>query len=195
MSLSATRRRTTKTARLAIACSRPNSALYARSFAVSYTYPTLSTSHLISGHYRLSSSLPPASPDQSKLASKPIPPTPPTITAVKKPKVELRPAPVKPNPSDVFPKSAPSVPPTPRPATTANASDNGGQASSSNTKAEKIPHREGVIESAQHDFESASSHGILAPPPPGANKLQKLIHQAKEFFVCIHSNLHSAHLP
>ncbi|KAF7790297.1 hypothetical protein EIP86_001251 [Pleurotus ostreatoroseus] len=140
------------------------------------------TSHPISGHYRLSSSLPPASPDQSKLASKPIPPTPPTSTAVKKPKVELRPAPVKPNPSDVFPKSAPSVSPTPRPATTANAPDNGVQASSLTTKTEKIPHREGVIESAQHDFEYASSHGILAPPPPGANKLQKLIHQAKEFF-------------
>lgn len=109
---------------------------------------------------------------------------PPVGPRSKKPKVELRPAPVRPK----------SVAPT-SPA----------QKSSTNTAATEAPTRagpssgsasahgeEGVIDAAKHDVEDAAQHGILKPPPENANKIMKLFHQAKELFVC---STYKPHLP
>ncbi len=40
-----------------------------------------------------------------------------------------------------------------------------------------------MIEVAKEDYEEASKHGILAPPPADASWAGKLFHQAKELFV------------
>ena len=103
----------------------------------------------------------------------------------KKPKIELRPGPAKPsNASSVSSKtvaaqlqatstSKPSSPKKPPPlAATA-------------PKEEVLKEFEGagMIEATKKDVDDAAKHGILAPPPPDAGMIGRLIHQAKELFV------------
>lgn len=103
----------------------------------------------------------------------------------KKPKIELRPGPAKPsNASSVSSKtvaaqlqatstSKPSSPKKPPPlAATA-------------PKEEVLKEFEGagMIEATKKDVDDAAKHGILAPPPPDAGMVGRLIHQAKELFV------------
>lgn len=136
---------------------------------------------------RLLSSAPPSSTEKPSAPSASSEPLPPPIRgqSVKKGKVELRPAPVKPKPSDVFPKSSSSHNEQALKVEHASTATLTQDVHTAATKSDTKPsaHREGVIESAKHDFESASSHGILAPPPPGAGRIRTLVHQAKEFFV------------
>ncbi|KAJ3011915.1 hypothetical protein NUW54_g2023 [Trametes sanguinea] len=81
----------------------------------------------------------------------------------RKPKVELRPGPVKP------PKATSDTAPT-----------SASLASSSHSDSANPVHT--VIEVAKEDYQEASKHGILAPPPPNASWAGKLFHQAKELF-------------
>ena len=131
---------------------------------------------------RLLSSAPPPGTEKVSASSEPLPP-PIRGQPIKKGKVELRPAPVKPKASEVFPKSASPHKDQALKASSAAPSLDAHITASTTNEWKPPVHREGVIESARHDFESASSHGILAPAPPGIGKIRTLIHQAKEFFV------------
>ncbi|KAL7281191.1 hypothetical protein ACG7TL_004499 [Trametes sanguinea] len=102
-------------------------------------------------------------------------------SSTRKAKVELRPGPVKPpkatsdaTPASALPSSSSSSPEqssaTSHPS--AGSSHSGGSANPVHT----------VIEVAKEDYQEASKHGILAPPPPNASWAGKLFHQAKELF-------------
>ena len=104
--------------------------------------------------------------------------TPPLPVQPKPRRLELRPGPVKPHIT-----SGP-VTVKPPPTNTDNVVVEGA------TKDSTVPavsptasSEEGVILSAKHDLEEAAQHGILAPPPPDAGRVGRLIHQAKELFV------------
>ncbi|KAI0356304.1 hypothetical protein OH77DRAFT_1495632 [Trametes cingulata] len=108
--------------------------------------------------------------------------------ATRKHKVELRPGPVKPPKS-----SSESSPASASSAASSSASEPGSEhtsaatqppSSSSETssrpKLSDAAHK--VIEVAKEDYQEASKHGILAPPPANASWVGKLFHQAKELF-------------
>ena len=98
--------------------------------------------------------------------------------APRKPKVELRPAPVKPS------KPAPS--PAPVSASTPTQAEAPALSPSTSAQVSTTPHpHETVVEAAKHDFEDASQHGILLPPPEGASWPRRMFHQLKELFVRI----------
>jgi len=107
-------------------------------------------------------------PDQQKSRSQDTAPLP--IPPTKKHKVELKPAPVKPNELE---KS-----------TSPNHADSAVSQSTS-TPSSSTPHTDttsGVIETAKHDYDDASQHGILAPAPQGSSRIYTLFHHAKELF-------------
>lgn len=83
---------------------------------------------------------------------------PPVLPAAPRPKLDLRPAPIKSKPSPAQ-KNSPASP-----------------LQSTNIKA--------ATEDVKQDFADAEKHGILAPPPPGAGWLKATYHKAKELFVC-----------
>lgn len=123
---------------------------------------------------------------KSTSPAEPPTPTPPTLKPPSKPKVELRPGPIK---SGVSNKPSTSAPPTPPPPsapspTTSHSVEAGAQ--KLGEKAEKsVEERKepGLIEITKADYERAIQHGILAPPPADAGRIGKLYHQAKEIFV------------
>ncbi|KAI0915650.1 hypothetical protein AcW1_003802 [Taiwanofungus camphoratus] len=122
---------------------------------------------------RLLSTTPPGTtkPTNAK-PSQPIPPTPP---ASRKHKVVLNPAPVK------SPRS-PSTEPTSlssKPSTSEHAKSTHTDTSSTVSTSVKS---DSVIEVKKHDYEDASQHGILAPPPENTSWAGKLYHQVKELF-------------
>ncbi|KAI0674838.1 hypothetical protein C8Q78DRAFT_1182760 [Trametes maxima] len=109
--------------------------------------------------------------------------TPPTAsgTAARKHKVELRPGPVKP------PKVSSETTPAPvSPAPSTSVSEHTPAAAHTSAEGSAHPHATTpvahVIEVAQEDYQEASKHGILAPPPPNASWAGRLFHQAKELF-------------
>lgn len=115
-------------------------------------------------------------PPIAESITKDVPQPVPNATA-RKPKVDLRPAPVKP-PKTSFnttadPKHASSVATDPTPKSS--------QTLSSSTSAVDAKHS--VIDTAKEDYSDASKHGILTPPPEGASWPRRLFHQAKELFV------------
>lgn len=184
VSLTVARRRSTAISLPPLASTR------AYSYSAGRPKTVISASYLTSRYStrpcpsRLLSTGPSSSTGKASATSEPPPPI--RGQPIKKGKVELRPAPVKPKPSDVFPKSPSSPKEQAQKAENASATPVSAEvreAATNKGETKPLPHREGVIESARHDFESASSHGILAPPPPGAGKIKTLVHQAKEFFV------------
>ncbi|TFY67236.1 hypothetical protein EVJ58_g1752 [Rhodofomes roseus] len=116
----------------------------------------------------LSTSTPPPGTTKPGDAKPPI-----QNASTSKPKVQLRPAPVKPGKPSAVP-AEPVVASTTSPS--AAAQKTASEATSSPTQAES------VIEATKHDLEDAAQHGILAPPPEGASWVGKLWHQAKELF-------------
>ncbi|KAI0331040.1 hypothetical protein GY45DRAFT_1361124 [Cubamyces sp. BRFM 1775] len=98
-------------------------------------------------------------------------------TSARKHKVELRPGPVKPpkTASETIPASASSSSSEHTPATSPSTS-----ASSAHSTHHGPVHT--VIEVAKEDYQEASKHGILAPPPENASWAGRLFHQAKELF-------------
>ncbi|KAF8197953.1 hypothetical protein BJ912DRAFT_922670 [Pholiota molesta] len=113
-----------------------------------------------------------ASPCYRRLYSIPTPPPPatklqtgeqpPPLPPHKKPKLDLRPGPVKPKQSPPAGAPPPSINATVAPSVT------------------HVPARPSLGEAtkeAKHDIEDAETHGILTPPPPGANWAQRTLHQ------------------
>ncbi|KAI0661244.1 hypothetical protein C8Q70DRAFT_1130735 [Cubamyces menziesii] len=98
-------------------------------------------------------------------------------TSARKHKVELRPGPVKPPKasSETAPTSASSSSSEHTPATPPSTS-----ASTGHSTHHGPVHT--VIEVAKEDYQEASKHGILAPPPENASWAGRLFHQAKELF-------------
>ncbi|KAH9945649.1 hypothetical protein B0H21DRAFT_744037 [Amylocystis lapponica] len=94
-------------------------------------------------------------------------------TASRKNKVELRPGPVKPS------KTPPAVAPVSKAPAAAHVAPTPHTSTSPSTP---VSSTESLVEATKHDFEDASQHGILAPPPEGASWPRRLFHQAKEFF-------------
>lgn len=122
----------------------------------------------------LSTSSPP--PGKAKTGDASPPPLPASTPSASKPKVQLRPAPVKP------PPKLSTAPPEPVPAPTETSL--AGAKSTASPEATKAPtHEETLVEATKHDLEDASQHGILVPPPADASWAGKLWHQAKELFV------------
>lgn len=113
-------------------------------------------------------STPPPTTSESKDTSNPhtIPPAP------LKPKVELRPGPIKPPIAPATQSSKGKKLPTTNPLAQP-------QPISSTAKPSNI-----IVESMKEDLKQAYIHGVLARPPPGAGKIATLWHQAKELFVC-----------
>lgn len=125
---------------------------------------------------RLHSTAPP--PRTTKpTADTPAPIAPSTLPA-RKHKVELRPAPVKTLKSSQSPAQGSGATPLKpmKPEQLASTSTTPATSKSSVLS-------ESVVEATRHDYEAASKHGILAPPPDGANRVYKLYHQAKELIV------------
>lgn len=101
---------------------------------------------------------------------KPRPSTPPSAPAPPKHKVDLRPAPIKPSRASTVSathvplKASVSLP------THAGASDS-------------TPSLRDVKAAARHDIEAAEAHGVLKPPPEGANWFKSTLHKAIEIAV------------
>ncbi|KIP08288.1 hypothetical protein PHLGIDRAFT_35050 [Phlebiopsis gigantea 11061_1 CR5-6] len=116
-----------------------------------------------------STSIPPA--EKAAASSEDLPPA---GARTKKLKVELRPAPVR--PQSIAAAAASSNASTSTPA----AQDAPGSSPAAPSSA--THGQEGLIDVAKHDVEDAAQHGILKPPPENANRFMKLFHQAKELF-------------
>ena len=139
-------------------------------------------------NHRSLSSIPPSN---EKIAAGPLsksleppPPPPPskaTLSSCRKAKVELRPGPVKstdPNHDRPTP-TPPAVKPHHRSSTSPRVS------STASTHSPASSHASSVTETTKRDFNDATKHGILAPPPPGASRFRQIFHQAKELIVRI----------
>ena len=106
-------------------------------------------------------------------------PPPPANAVPRKPKVDMRPAPVKPSktetspPPEYFSSAQSSTPPAAEPAHETHTS-----------------HNPSIVESAKQDYNDAAEHGILKPPPADASWAGRLYHQAKELFVRAPFRLH-----
>jgi hypothetical protein len=130
--------------------------------------------NVINSHRFYSTSLPPVhKPEPS------VTPVDAGIPLHQRPrKVEMRPGPVKAQPTS-----------------TTGSSSSSKSDSSLTTQLGKTPAMsgskpsEGVILTAKHDVEEAGRHGLLAPPPPEAGRIGKLIHHAKELFVRLRGSL------
>lgn len=103
------------------------------------------------------------------------------LPPVKKHKVDLRPAPMKIPKSQVSAGPPPTQPVPPHTAVKTSLDTKSDEASAT-ISSEKTGT---VAETTRRDFEVASQHGILAPPPEDASRIYKLFHQAKELFVRI----------
>ncbi|KAH9858633.1 hypothetical protein C2E23DRAFT_799411 [Lenzites betulinus] len=116
-------------------------------------------------------------PPTVSLASKELPPTV-TGAPPRKHKVELRPGPIKP------PKSSAESTAVSSGATSASERTpvTPQQPSESSASSGSTAHAHTVIEVAKEDYQEASKHGILTPPPANASWAGKLFHQAKELF-------------
>ncbi|KAI0644652.1 hypothetical protein C8Q79DRAFT_1104954 [Trametes meyenii] len=128
-------------------------------------------------HPRFVSTTPPPT------TSSPSKDAPPTISGStpRKPKVELRPGPVKP------PKVSSETTPAPVSlAPSTSASEHAPATAHSSAEGSAHPHSttpvSHVIEVAKEDYQEASKHGILTPPPANASWAGRLFHQAKELF-------------
>ncbi|KAI0051260.1 hypothetical protein FA95DRAFT_1485894 [Auriscalpium vulgare] len=117
---------------------------------------------------RLLSSTPPPAPTP-KTATPDPPPSVPGTSAPRKPKVELRPAPVKP------PGTSSAAGKTTKPL----LADVSAPPDAAEVKADN---KESILDAVKQDWRHASTHGVFAPPPPNAGRIGRLWHQAKEYF-------------
>ena len=120
-------------------------------------------------------------PPSTKTITKDIP-HPVSSSSARKHKVDLRPGPVKPPKSQSESHAAPQPPlsthPAPEPAPTTSQT-----VSDASTSTSASTQSGSVIQTAKEDYDDASQHGILAPPPENASWAGRLWHQAKELFV------------
>ncbi|KAF9047288.1 hypothetical protein BJ165DRAFT_1082310 [Panaeolus papilionaceus] len=118
-------------------------------------------------------SIPSSTQSQHKHVTTP-PPPPPTQQLSKKPKLDLRPAPVKPTTKPTPPPLASSTPILKQQPKSTPASSSSKSSSGTGLAAAK--------EQAIKDIHDAESHGILTPPPPGADWFRRILHQAIQLF-------------
>jgi LETM1 and EF-hand domain-containing protein 1 len=126
----------------------------------------------------------PSSSTEVKTDSEPpLPPAKP-----RKPKVDLRPGPVKPTsvgPTDSTPRPPKTVAPTeePQPSTSASTARepalSGTQPDAQTSPTNHIPD---AIKEAMAHIQRATQEGVLLPPPENASRFGRLYHQAKELF-------------
>jgi hypothetical protein len=110
-------------------------------------------------------SIPTPSPSTSSDQKAPLP-----LPPQKKPKIDLRPKPIKPKPplsahASGAARTPPSIPTQPPHATTEQKATSPAQ-------------------EVKKDLQDAEQHGILIPPPPDANWFKRTLHQAIQLFVC-----------
>ncbi|KII92861.1 hypothetical protein PLICRDRAFT_51194 [Plicaturopsis crispa FD-325 SS-3] len=119
----------------------------------------------------------PAAPHTRDSSAPKASPAPPPA---RKPKVELRPGPVKPkhDPSDASTSASSTKHAAPE---TRSSLPKLADTQSSETKAAPASN-ETITEITKHDIEDAAQHGILAPVPADAGRIGALFHQAKELF-------------
>lgn len=109
-------------------------------------------------------------------------PPPPSPNVPRKAKVDIKPAPVKPT---VTPNGATS---TSKPSRHMKVD----HAKSLPPKGVELPPADtvasvsvsGGLSVAKKDIDKAQEHGVMAPPPPGASWIKRMIHHARELFVC-----------
>ncbi|KAI0633615.1 hypothetical protein C8Q77DRAFT_800731 [Trametes polyzona] len=121
----------------------------------------------------------PPSTSTTGSTSKEVPPSVPG-SSTRKHKVELRPGPVKP-PKPSSEQASASAPSSSTP-TSEHAPAASQSAPDGSQQQPSLLHPHTVVEVAKEDFQEASKHGILAPPPENASWAGKLLHQAKELF-------------
>jgi len=112
-------------------------------------------------HRRLLS-IPPPHPTPTPAASPPLPPP-----LRKHPRLDLKPAPIKPSTVSATHTPTKTSHPLPRPSPTS-----------------PIPSLSTVKAQALRDVEDAEAHGVLAPPPPNANWFRRTLHKGIELAVC-----------
>lgn len=150
---------------------------------VVYALPCGSSSRLtFSTTARIFASPPPT---LSTSTSKTSTPTPPLPKPPGKPKVDLRPGPIK-APTSTLKSQSTEAP------ASSSAPTSSLQASNTVESEKKVDAKEGgkkaepgIIEATKEDYDKAIEHGILAPPPANAGRVGKLYHQAKEIFVSL----------
>ncbi|KZP34289.1 hypothetical protein FIBSPDRAFT_880852 [Athelia psychrophila] len=107
-------------------------------------------------------------------------PPPPSPNVPRKAKVDIKPAPVKPT---VTPNGATS---TSKPSRHMKVD----HAKSLPPKGVELPPADtvasvsvsGGLSEAKKDIDKAQEHGVMAPPPPGASWIKRMIHHARELF-------------
>jgi LETM1 and EF-hand domain-containing protein 1 len=127
-------------------------------------------------------------PSTSK-STAPIPPEP-NASIPRKPKVDLKPAPVKPI---ITKTTLPELVPTSQAASNLRidgskqrpSAESADQPSTAASSATSLPTIAGSVEEARRDVKKAEEQGVLAPPPADAGRVRRLLHHAKEFFVRI----------
>lgn len=110
---------------------------------------------------------PPATPSQPA----------PLLPTSRKPKVELRPGPIKPA-AKTSTRSELNTPSVSSKLPTSSTQ----QSTTSSTPAPSTS--SSILETTRQDLIHAHTHGIIPPPPPDAGRVQRMWHQLKEIFVC-----------
>ncbi|PIL34099.1 transporter [Ganoderma sinense ZZ0214-1] len=141
--------------------------------------PSLSGGTVYPRGLRFVSTTPP--PPTNSVAKDVLPPV--ANATSRKPKVDLRPGPVKP------PKASSELAPSPNASERAASPTSVSETSSTpsgevETSHDAIPTHpdHSVLQTAKEDYYDASKHGILKPPPEDASWAGRLFHQAKELF-------------
>ena len=107
----------------------------------------------------------------------------PTNSAPRKPKVELRPAPVRTKQSAQSPPAPTKAPPEPHASVTEQGNVEKSTASSELSQGKQEEKKESLLDVTKADILYAQTHGVLVPPPADASTLGRFWHQAKELFV------------
>ncbi|KIM92012.1 hypothetical protein PILCRDRAFT_810009 [Piloderma croceum F 1598] len=151
-----------------------------------YTHLALRPTTAAFTHSRLLATTTPqikSDPSASK-STAPIPPEP-NVSIPRKPKVDLKPAPVKPIiAKTTLPEPVPTSQAVPnlridksKLQPSDESADQPSTAASSTTSSPTIA---GSVEEARHDIKKAEEQGVLAPPPADAGRVRRLLHHAKE---------------
>lgn len=111
---------------------------------------------------------------------------PPPATAKPKPKIELRPGPIKSPQASGANGKQPTVPPlsSAKPHPTKPPPESNLPLADAEKELLKEEAQAGLVETVKKDVRDAAAHGVLAPPPEDASWAGRLFHQAKELFVC-----------
>jgi len=144
----------------------------------------------------LATSTPQTKTDPSSLKTPSSVPPEPKGSTPRKPKVDLKPAPVKPpitkaTSTTIVPKSQAARnslvdEPKPRPSSqhvnSVPASTSASPSAAATTPSSSIPTISKAVSEAKLDIQKAEEQGVLAPPPANAGRIRRLLHHGKEIF-------------